>query len=260
MYVDRADHRRPVLVITPTYDRPHRIAYLERCLSCFRAIADLFWIVVEDAAQPDPAVMELLAASRISHTYLAHGPTRRWGNAQRDVALRYIRDRALPGVVYLADDDNYYQPALFAELRKIRRVGILPVGLFGPRGIERPLVKRGRIVGWSAHWTERRFPIDMAGFGFDAALLLKIDGPIWTYAARGGESEFLARIVNTQDDLEILCDGCRCCYVWHDLPLNQSPARALVAYRWRRFRILIRRHVIRPLRTEKRDREAGRST
>jgi glycosyltransferase involved in cell wall biosynthesis len=258
MDADRADRRQPVLLVSPTYDRPRRIAYLERCISCFGSIPDLFWVVVEDAAQPDPAVTELLATSGISHTYLAHGPTRRWGNAQRDVGLRYIRDRAMRGVVYLADDDNYYQPRLFAELRKVRRVGIVPVGLLGPRGIERPVVKRGRIAGWSAHWTDRTFPVDMAGFGFNAALLLGIDGPIWTYAARGGESDFLARIVNTRDDLEILCDGCRRCYVWHDLPLNRSPARALVVYRWRRLRLLVRTRVIRPLRARLRGRTTGR--
>src|SRR5215470_1059420 len=216
---------RPVLVVTPTYDRPQRIAYLERCIACFQSIAGLFWIVVEDAESQCREVADLLNRSGISHVYLAHGPTRRWGNAQRDYGLRHIRDNAREGVVYLADDDNCYQRPLFAELRKVRRVGIMPVGLLGPYGIERPIVKHGRIVDWNAHWKSRKFPVDMAAFAFDARLLRPIEGAIWTYGARGGESEFLERFVDTADDLEVLCHGGRDCYVWHDLPLGRSPAR-----------------------------------
>ena len=95
----------------------------------------------------------------------------------------------MAGIVYLADDDNYYEEALFAELAKIRRVGLVPVGLLGPMGIERPIVSAGRIVGWSAHWTSRRFPVDMAAFAFNATLLQNLEGPIWTYATRGGETD-----------------------------------------------------------------------
>jgi len=249
---------RPVLVVTPTYDRPHRVAYLERCVTTFRSIDGLFWVVVEDAATPRHEIAELLAQSGIHHVYLAHGPTRRWGNAQRDHALRHIRDSAMQGIVYLADDDNYYQRPLFAELRKVRRVGIMPVGLLGPYGIERPIVKADRIVDWSAHWKSRRFPVDMAAFAFDAGVLRAMDGPIWTYTERGGESEFLERLLDSPDDLEVLCDGCRRCYVWHDLPLGRSPALALAAYRLRRCITLLRARIVRPLLGGKRRSEAGR--
>jgi galactosylgalactosylxylosylprotein 3-beta-glucuronosyltransferase 3 len=236
-----------ILVVTPTYDRPGRIALLQRCVEVFREIAGLHWIVVEDGALPDPAVAHLLATSGILHTLLAHGPTRAWGNAGRDTALRHIRDHALPGIVYLADDDNYYERPLFAELRRVKHVGVLPVGLLGPSGIERPILGGGRIVGWSAHWKSRQFPIDMAGFAFDATLLQGFAGPIWTYRARGGESEFLERLVNSADQLEILCDGCRCCHVWHDLPLGKTPKQALAAYRWRRRKDFIIGRILRPL-------------
>ena len=40
------------------------------------------------------------------HVYLAHGPTRSGGNAQRNVALKLIRDGRLNGIVYQLDDDN----------------------------------------------------------------------------------------------------------------------------------------------------------
>lgn len=225
---------RPLVVVTPTYDRPLRVPLLERCIATFQRVAGLHWIVVEDAAEPHPQIAALLARSGIDHVYLAAGPTRAWGNAQRDVGLRHIRDTGRQGVVYLADDDNYYHERLFAELRTVRRVGIAPVGLLGPLGIERPVLRQGRIVGWSAHWKSRRFPVDMAGFAFDAGLLQAFPGAIWTHCARGGETEFLERLVDSAEALEILCDGCRRCYAWHDLPLGQSPRQALLAYRLRR--------------------------
>jgi hypothetical protein len=233
---------RNLLIVTPTYDRPLRLEFLRRCVASFKGIAGLHWILVEDAAEPDPAIAQLLLRSAIAHTYLAVGPTRSWGNAQRDLALRHIRDRGMDGIVYLADDDNYYERSVFTELRAVRRVGLMPVGLLGPFGIERPILRGGRIVGWSAHWKTRRFPVDMAAFAFDAALLAGIEGPIWTYAARGGETEFLEKLLDSSEALEILCDGCRRCHVWHDLPLDRSPARALLEYRLHRvFHFLIDR-------------------
>jgi len=42
----------------------------------------------------------------VPHVYLAHGPTRSGGNAQRNVALKLIRDGRLNGIVYQLDDDN----------------------------------------------------------------------------------------------------------------------------------------------------------
>ena len=238
--------QRPLLVVTPTHDRADRMAYLERCLSLFSQVSDLHWIVIEDAAAPSPDVAQLLAQSGISHEYLATGPTRRWGNAQRDLALRHIRDNGLQGVVYLADDDNWYQTQLFKELGRVKRVAILPVGLLGPWGIERPILRGGRIVGWRAHWKSRRFPVDMAGFAFDAALLPPIDGPIWTYGGRGGESEFLERLVTSADELEVLFDQGRRCYVWHDLPLGQSIFVALARYRVRRCITVLVEKFLRP--------------
>jgi hypothetical protein len=243
---------RAIYVVTPTYDRPARMRLLERCLATFQRIGGLHWIVVEDAAESNPDVVALLERSGIDHTCLAVGPTLSWGNAQRDMALRHVRDSGVEGVVYLADDDNFYEPALFEELRKVRRAGVVPVGLLGPSGIERPIVRQGRIVGWNVHWKGRRFPVDMSGFAFDASLLRGIAGPIWTYPRRGGETEFLERLLSSPDELEILCDGCRKCHVWHDLPLGRSPALALAAYRLRRAAIFLVERIVRPLITGRR--------
>jgi hypothetical protein len=245
-----------LLIVTPTYPRPLRLRFLKRCAEDFRAVRNLFWLVVEDDTQTCPEVARLLADSGIAHLYAAHGPTRSWGNAQRNWALRYIRDQRLEGVVYLADDDNKYEPQLFDELRKINRLGILPVGCLGPWGIERPVVRDGRLTRWSADWKRRKYPVDMAGFAFNAALLYEKEGDLWTYRGRGGESEFIERLIASPDELEFVCNDCRDCYAWHDLPLGWSTRLGLAAYRvHRRTPVFIRRKVYRLLDKLRRRRE-----
>jgi len=232
----------PLLLVTSTYPRPLRLSLLRRCAEDFRAVPNLFWLVVEDDAQPAPEVERLLAESGIAHLYAAHGPTRRWGNAQRNWALEYIRDRRLKGVVYVADDDNKYEPPLFDELRKVQRIGILPVGRLGRWGIERPIVRDGRIVRWSADWKRRKYPVDMAGFAFNAELLSNIAGELWTYPGRGGESEFIETLIHSPDELEFLCNDCRACFVWHNLPLGWPPWLGLASFRvYRQIPTFLRR-------------------
>ena len=41
--------------------------------------------------------------------------------------MMLLKDLWKDGVVYFADDDNAYHVDLFEELRKIKRIGILPV-------------------------------------------------------------------------------------------------------------------------------------
>ena len=92
-----------------------------------------------------------------------------------------------------------------------------------------------RIVGWSADWKGgRKYPVDMAGFGFNAALLSEITGDLWAYRGRGGETEFIERLIGSADQLELLCNNCRDCYVWHDLPIGWSTRLGLIAYLVRR--------------------------
>ena len=76
--------------------------------------------------------------------------------------------------------------------------------------------------------------MDMAGFGFNAALLAEITGDLWAYRGRGGETEFIERLIGSADQLELLCNNCRDCYVWHDLPIGWSTRLGLIAYLARR--------------------------
>ena len=79
----------------------------------------------------------------------------------------------------------------------------------GPSGIERPIVRDSRIVGWCADWKDRKYPLDMAGFGFNAALLSEITGDLWAYQGHGGETKFVERLIGSADRLELLCNNCR---------------------------------------------------
>ncbi|CAI5531788.1 unnamed protein product [Closterium sp. Naga37s-1] len=63
-------------------------------------------------------------------TLLWQNEDQRWfrGVGQRNLALEYIEKENLEGIVYFMDDDNSYALQLFEELRKIQRIGLLPVG------------------------------------------------------------------------------------------------------------------------------------
>ena len=103
------------------------------------------------------------------------------------------------------------------EIRKVKQVAVLPVGNLGPNGIERPIVVDGKIVAWDCGWSSRQYPVDMAGFAFHSDLLRNIEKPFWNVSGgRGGENEFLQRIVPENYELEVLCDNATKCFVWHN--------------------------------------------
>ena len=64
--------------------------------------------------------------------------------------LQWLRDNEdhlhLPGVIYFADDDNTYSGELFEEMRKVKNVGIWPVGLVGGMMVEK--VRRNPFIWW----------------------------------------------------------------------------------------------------------------
>ena len=184
---------RRLLLVTTTYSSPHQLTMLLHLSSDhFKAqrAGSVLWIVVEDAAVPNATIRAALSRTGVPHVYLACGPTRRKGHAQRNLAYAYIRRRKLRGVVYNADDDNSYAPALWNELRTVRRgrVGVLSVQMDRFAFLERPLYDGdGRFKGFDAGWCQaggwsevrlgpRFFCVDMGGFAFSSELL-------WTAAA-----------------------------------------------------------------------------
>jgi len=211
---------KQLIVITCTYERPLRQRYVLRLIDVFKKIPDLLWIIVEDDSTCSREINELLCASGIKYKYLAVGPTKDKGNAQKNLAINYIRENKLKGIVYIADDDNVYTKKLFQELRKVKRVAIFPVGNKGPSRIERPIIKDREIVGWDAAWLERKFPVDMGGFAFSSEAIMDLEDQVWFWNIAGGETEFLEKFVKSKDELELLCDMCKECYVWHNQPLD----------------------------------------
>jgi len=201
-----------IIVVTATHKRPGRLNMVVHLRLLLDRRRDVTWIVAEDG----PLDPELAAFLPPYARYLGIGPTRDLGHAQRNLALEHIRDGRLEGVVYNADDDNYYDPRLFDEVAKTRRVSFFPVGNLGPRGVERPLVLNGRLQAWDSGWPERKFPVDMAGFAFHSSLLHTLESPIWSHSGRGGESEFISKILESADDAEFLCDSCTRVFVWHN--------------------------------------------
>ena len=117
----------PIYAITATYHRAVQKAELTRMANTFLHVANLHWIVVEDAPDTTDLVGRLLKASGINYTHLhmetpadmkATGSYPR-GSIQKNTGLSWLRitmGAATPGVVYFADDDNTYSLELFEEV------------------------------------------------------------------------------------------------------------------------------------------------
>lgn len=203
-----------VNIITCTYPRLGRINYLQHLKSLLDNQNKIRWIVVDDNDSIDQELVDFLPNYAI-HLYC--GPTRDKGHAQRNMALEYINDNKLDGIIYNADDDNKFHSNIFDELRQTHNIGILPVGNFPtPKGgSERPIIINGKFKSWNSFW-HRKFPVDMAGFAFNAKLLNNLKRPYWKHTGVGGESEFLSKIASSEKDLEFLCNNCNETYVWHN--------------------------------------------
>jgi len=195
--------------------------YLKRCIQLFRKVQNLLWIVVEDAARKDAEVEDVFKKSGLQYHYFNVGPTHHKGKEQKNLGMSFVRDNRIEGVVYVADDDNYYEKKLFDELQKTKRIAIFPVGNLGPNGTERPVIRKGKIVGWDATWRSRKYPTDWAGIAFDASILQKLQPPILKNLGPGGETEFLEQCIRSSEELELLCSNCSRCYVRHNEPLTR---------------------------------------
>jgi hypothetical protein len=83
----------------------------------------LIWLVVEDDSKMEPQLELLLRDSGIPFIYMAHGPTRHYGNAQMSLVLKTVqifRDGFFgDGPVYNLDDDSRVLPELFAKIWKV---------------------------------------------------------------------------------------------------------------------------------------------
>lgn len=181
---------------------------------------------------PDPVVRALLESRPlVSHHYLAtessSGNKTHRGVSQRNTALTYIRENAIAGIVYFADDDNTYNPALFRKLSKLPggAYTIFPVGNMGYFGFEGPIIGRatdggaGRLTHWCCDFCTRRWNVDMAGLAFHTSILQTIPHLLLSYTAPAGfvESELLTTIEGKTDaTLYLLPELLGQIHVWHD--------------------------------------------
>ena len=91
-----APNRRRLLLVTTTFQSEQQLIRLEHLAAVLSDEPDCYWVVVEDAAAPSGNVSALLASmARVPYVHLAFGPTRRGGNAQRNLALQHIRSQKL---------------------------------------------------------------------------------------------------------------------------------------------------------------------
>ncbi|CAD5217664.1 unnamed protein product [Bursaphelenchus xylophilus] len=202
---------KTIIVITPTKQRPERLADLTMLAQTLKQVGNLYWVVVEDADKTADLVSDLLARTGINHTYLAttnHGlPCRGW--AQRNLALDYLRQNKdkfnEKDVIYFADDDNGYDLRLFDQyIRKVDVMGVWAVGIPGNALVEAPKVENGKVVGWhSAYLPDREFATDMAGFALNFGLVVSTNAS-WSLKCAGNFPEqcFLKQLNLSRSDLE----------------------------------------------------------
>ena len=98
------------------------------------------------------------------------------------------------------------------KMRYIRKIGVWPVGLAAGFPYESPVVVNGKVRDWFSAYkrTQRKFPIDMAGFAITGELLMTHPNASFNLNETKGfmESNFIESLGVTVDDLEPRADNC----------------------------------------------------
>ncbi|XP_037800469.1 galactosylgalactosylxylosylprotein 3-beta-glucuronosyltransferase P-like isoform X2 [Penaeus monodon] len=223
-----------IYVITPTYKRPAQIPELTRLGQTLMHVPRIHWIVAEDTNNTNPHVLELLDHLGMPYTYLTTPMPHKYriksgskpkGVANRNGGLEWVRKHATSGVIYFADDDNTYDIRVFDEMRYTKRVSMFPVGLVTSKGISTPVVRNGKFVSFYDGWiSNRKFPVDMAGFAINVNFLLKKPGASMPFVP-GYEEDGMLRSLNiTMNEVEFVADNCTKVYAWHTRTGPIAPA------------------------------------
>jgi hypothetical protein len=202
-------------IITCTFERDfiNRLSLLDHLKNILSKQDRVRWFVVDDTDSPDQNLVNFLPEFA---TYMFIGPSRDKGHKQRNLALEYIYDNRLDGLIYNADDDNKYHPDIFKCLKKTKKFSVIPVGNLGPNGVEKAILNNGQLQSWDAGWNTRKYPLDMASFCFDSSLLYRLNKPFWDFKGLGGESEFIEKIIDSPEEIEFLLHEDSNIYVWHN--------------------------------------------
>ncbi|XP_025206222.1 galactosylgalactosylxylosylprotein 3-beta-glucuronosyltransferase P-like [Melanaphis sacchari] len=224
-----------VYVITPTYRRPEQIADLTRLAQTLMLVRDIHWLVVEDSNTKSPHLAVLLQSFGVRYNHLIAPMPERFkkirgakpkGVANRNRGLKWIRQNAVEGVVYFADDDNTYDVRLFNEMRNTQKVSMWPVGLCTKTGISTPIVKNGELIGFYDGWIAgRKFPVDMAGFAVSVKFLLERPDAQMPYKPGFEEDGFLRTLAPFEPhQIELKADNCTKILVWHTQTKKNEPS------------------------------------
>ncbi|ODM93462.1 Galactosylgalactosylxylosylprotein 3-beta-glucuronosyltransferase P [Orchesella cincta] len=224
-------------IITPTYKRQEQIPDLTRLAQTLMHVPSIMWLVIEDAEMLNPQVAALLRRTGIKYLHmLAPMPkdqkmrkVKARGVSNRNKGLQWIRENFVDqnGVIYFADDDNTYDLRLFDEIRSVKRVGMWPVGLLTSYGMSSPVVKNGRVTGFYDGWVaNRKFPVDMAGFGVSVSMIIKNPKGNMPYVPGYEEDGFLRNLNVKITEIEPKAENCTKIYVWHtQTKKNKAPAK-----------------------------------
>ena len=227
-----------IYVITPTYHRTTQMADLVSLTQTFMHDQAIHWIVIEDAQNCSEQIRDLLLRSGILFSHLAAQlrrvemlkmyskrvnqcrPETVWkGYVQRNLALQNVVEHlTTKGVVYFADDDNVYDLRLFHELRKIRRIGVFPVGFGGQASYERCVVDpiSGKVSHFLGPIPDRLYAMDMAGFAVHTHLQRQRKARfLCTLERHEQETSFVQQLVTNRSEFEPLAENCTKIYTWH---------------------------------------------
>ncbi|XP_022172134.1 galactosylgalactosylxylosylprotein 3-beta-glucuronosyltransferase P [Myzus persicae] len=244
-----------VYVITPTYRRPEQVADLTRLAQTLMLVRDIHWLVVEDSHVKSPHLGVLLQSFGVRYNHLIAPMPERFkkirgakpkGVANRNRGLKWIRQNAVEGVVYFADDDNTYDVRLFNEMRNTQKVSMWPVGLCTRTGLSTPIVKNGQLIGFYDGWIAgRKFPVDMAGFAVSVKFLLERPNAQMPYKPGFEEDGFLRTLAPFEpDQIELKADNCTKILVWHTQTKKNEPSLNVDKEKYKNTNILSLKDII----------------
>ena len=236
-----------IYFVTPTYTRREQFAELTRLSQTLAHVKNLIWIVAEDSNVCSNRIRSILERQRFPSVHLVSPMPKMYekafykprGVSSRNAALDWIsshiqKQRGLqkwqPGVVYFGDDDNTYDLRLFDEIRWTKKVSMFPVGMIVDQGLSSPIVKDGKVVGFTDPWlANRKFPVDMAGFAFNTVMLQDKPSSRMPYKAGHEEDLFLKTLNVELEDIEPKAKDCTEVLVWHTQTVKGKKAKVRLA-------------------------------
>ncbi|CAD5223367.1 unnamed protein product [Bursaphelenchus okinawaensis] len=215
---------KTIIVITPTFMRPERMADFTMLSQALKHVPNVFWLVVEDGDYRVDKVEQVMRRTGLDYAYINTTneglPCRGW--AHRNRALDWIQKHRAQfnsnDVVYFADDDNAYDIRLFTEyIAKVEVMGVWAVGTSAYAIVESPKVKNNKVVGWNVVYRpSRKFATDMAGFAINIDTLVKSKPRLTLHCAgQSPEDCFLNQLNISWDDMVPFGDGTEDILVWH---------------------------------------------